>query len=227
IRSFVRREGRLTPAQARALERLLPRFGLPETGPWDPVAIFGREARVTLEIGFGNGEVLATLAAAAPREHFLGIEVHRPGVGRLLQRLEREGLTNVRVSTRDAVEALEHQVPEGSLDRVLIYFPDPWPKKRHHKRRLIQPPFVALLARALKPGGLLHLATDWMPYAEWMQAVLASSPDFEPVPPGGCIPRPPWRPETKFERRGRDLGHTVCDLLYRRRGVESDQNSDS
>ncbi len=217
IRSFVRREGRLTPAQARALETLLPRYGLPDEGLLDLPALFGRVAPVTLEIGFGSGDALASMAATAPDENFIGIEVHRPGVGRLLQRLAAEGLENVRVSTRDAVEVLEHQIPDASLDRVLVYFPDPWPKKRHHKRRLIQPPFVTLLARKLTPGGLLHLATDWMPYAEWMQEVLAGAPEFVPVPPGGCLPRPAWRPETRFERRGQRLGHPVCDLLYRRR----------
>lgn len=213
VRSFVLREGRLTPAQKRALDTLLPRYGAPAEGVLDPPALFGRRAPVVLEIGFGDGEVLATLAARHPERDFLGIEVHRPGVGRLLQRLEGDGLDNVRVVCADAVEVLRDRVPPASLDRVNVFFPDPWPKKRHHKRRLIQPPFVALLARALRPGGILHLATDWADYAAHMREVMAESPGFEAVDPSGAADE---RAETKFERRGERLGHRTCDLVYRR-----------
>lgn len=220
VRSFVRREGRLTPGQQRALDELLPRFGLPlpaSPARLDLAAIFGRAAPVTLEIGFGDGESLVEQAASHPERGFIGTEVHRPGVGHLLRALERRGLDNVRVSDRDAVELLEYYLAPASLDSVQVFFPDPWHKKRHHKRRLIQPPFVRLLATRLCVGGRLHLATDWSDYAEHMMAVMAEcrrwfTPDG-PVPAPG---RPPQRPVTKFERRGRELGHEVIDLLYRR-----------
>jgi tRNA (guanine-N7-)-methyltransferase len=217
IRSFVRREGRLTPGQRRNLDELWPRYGL-EIGDdafdWD--AVFGRTAPRTLEIGFGAGEVLAALAEAHPDEDFLGIEVYRNGVGRLLGGLCDRGLDNVRVFCADAVEVLAATVPPASLDAVLLYFPDPWPKKRHHKRRLVQTPFADAVAGALKPGGVWRLATDWMDYAGWMREVLDPHPGFENVGgEDGFVSDPP-RPGTRFESRGRRKGHEVFDLAYRR-----------
>lgn len=215
MRSYVRREGRLTPAQQRALDELWPRYGIDfASAPLDLDHVFGRHAPRVLEIGFGNGDTLATAAAHNPAVDFIGIEVHRPGVGRLLNRLEREGLRNVRVICHDAVEVLEHQVPGGALDRVDIFFPDPWPKKRHHKRRLIQPPFVELLATRMREGATLHVATDWVPYAEHIADCVAASASFEPAPPRSEEDNATLRYETKFERRGLRLGHEVRDLLF-------------
>jgi len=217
IRSFVRREGRLTAGQERALRDLWPRFGLGPEGTLDFEAIFGRQAPVTLEIGFGDGESLVQMAHAEPGRDFVGIEVHRPGVGRILMRIEELGLENVRVMSRDAVEVLEQQVPDASLDRIQILFPDPWPKKRHHKRRLIQPRFVQLLARKLRHGGQLHLATDWENYAEHMLEVVEAESAFRNrAGKGQASERPAWRPETKFERRGMRKGHGVWDFLFER-----------
>lgn len=220
IRSFVRREGRLTEGQRRALERLRARFGIEYSeNPLDLAAIFGRTAPITLEIGFGNGETLVEMAAAAPERDFLGIEVHRPGVGQLLRLAEEKGLANLRVICHDAVEVLSRQIPPESLATVQIFFPDPWPKKRHHKRRLVQPAFVALLVTRLRPGGALHLATDWEDYALHMREVLLGEPALENTsdPEDGFSPRPDSRPESKFERRGQRLGHGVRDLVFRRR----------
>ena len=181
IRSFVRREGRITRAQEQALTRLWPRFGLEAGAPFDLDACFGRHAPRTLEIGFGNGESLAGMAAEEPAMDFLGIEVHRPGVGHLLLELERRDLGNVRVMCADAVQVLEHCLPDASFDRVLLFFPDPWPKKRHHKRRILQPGLVELLARTLRPDGILHMATDWEDYAQHMlEEVMADRLPFEP-----------------------------------------------
>jgi tRNA (guanine-N7-)-methyltransferase len=218
IRSFVRREGRITEAQKRALEELLPRYGVaPGEVLLDFVALFGRAAPLHVEIGFGNGEALAAMAGAHPQNNYLGIEVHRPGVGALLRRVEAEGLANVRVACTDAKELLEQRVPDESLSAVYIFFPDPWHKLRHHKRRLIQAEFVALLARKLQPGGLLHLATDWEDYAQHMLAVLAGTAAFENLAePGAFTPRPKNRTLTRFERRGHRLGHGVRDLVFRR-----------
>jgi len=214
IRSFVRREGRLTAGQQRALDELWPRFGVDYSGnTLDLAAIFGRSAPITLEIGFGNGESLADMAQAAPERDFIGIEVHRPGVGHLLQRIEALGLSNQRVMCHDAVEVLKHQIPPGSLDRVQVFFPDPWHKKRHHKRRIIQPDFVALLATRLAPGGVLHLATDWEDYALHMMEVMQTTPAFRNTTEG-FAPRPEQRPLTKFEQRGHRLGHGVWDVLF-------------
>jgi tRNA (guanine-N7-)-methyltransferase len=224
IRSFVRREGRITEAQKRALEELLPRYGVtPGEAPLDFAALFGRDAPVHVEIGFGNGEALAAMASAHPQNNYLGIEVHRPGVGALLRRLEDEGLANVRVACTDAKELLEQRVADESVSAVYIFFPDPWHKQRHHKRRLIQAAFVALLARKLQPGGLLHLATDWEDYAQHMLAVLAGTAAFENLAqPGAFTPRPESRTLTRFERRGHRLGHGVRDLVFRRRaGVQA------
>ena len=217
IRSFVRREGRLTPGQQRALERHWPRWGVePGHGPLDLEALFGRRAPVTLEIGFGNGESLAQMAAADPQRDFLGVEVHRPGVGHLLQQVEDLGLGNVRVACHDAVELVREQIPEAGLDCVQVFFPDPWPKKRHHKRRLIQPAFVQQLRHCLRPGGRLHLATDWEDYARHMLEVMTAAEGFVNTAPGeGFSPRGA-RPLTKFERRGQGLGHGVWDLVFTR-----------
>lgn len=217
VRSYVRREGRMTGAQKRALETLWPRYGV--DGPFDPRRAFGRDAPMVLEIGFGNGDHLLARAQAQPEKNFLGVEVHRPGVGRLLLRAEALGLTNLRVACDDAVEVLRDWLPEASLDEVMIYFPDPWPKKRHHKRRLIQPELAHRVASRLKPGGILRLATDWADYATHMLAVLnAETLLRNESPAGGFIPRPPDRPATKFEQRGERLGHPVRDLAFRRVG---------
>lgn len=218
LRSFVQRAGRLTPAQQRALDELWPKYGLAiETGATDAAERFGRSAPLVLEIGFGNGEALIHGARHSPEHDFIGIEVHKPGVGRVLNAIETHALSNVRIYAEDAVEVLKQCVGEGVLSEVRIYFPDPWHKKRHIKRRLIQPGFVELLARRVASGGLLHLATDWQPYAEQMWEVMDASDTFRNTEgPGGHVPRPDWRPETHFERRGLRLGHGVWDLLYRR-----------
>ncbi|HKS94197.1 MAG TPA: tRNA (guanosine(46)-N7)-methyltransferase TrmB, partial [Gammaproteobacteria bacterium] len=219
IRSFVLRQGRITRGQRTAFIRLMPRYGLdPAHGAFDFTSSFSRAARRTLEIGFGNGEMLLALARAQPGEDFIGIEVHRPGIGRLLLALDAEQLANVRVVCADAVEVLQRCVPDASLDAVLLFFPDPWPKKRHHKRRLVQAEFIALLAQKLKSGGRLQLATDWPDYAAQMLAVLNNSPAFSNcAADGGYAPRPAQRPPTKFERRGVALGHPVRDLAFVRR----------
>ncbi len=220
IRSFVMRTGRMTTGQARALEDLWPRYGVeysPATLSLDQV--FGRHAPRTLEIGFGNGEHLASLAVAHPERDYFGIEVHRPGVGHLLMLAEKNGLTNLRVSTHDAVEVLRDQVPPGSLDEVQLLFPDPWHKKRHHKRRLVQPPFVELVASRLASGGVFKLATDWENYAQQMIEVLSAAHAlFDNLSPtGDWMPRPDERAPTRFEKRGARLGHGVWDLAFRRR----------
>ena len=219
IRSFVQRGGRITPAQARALNEHWPAYGADHLAePLDLSALFGRAAPRVLEIGFGDGEVLVALARAHPERDYLGIEVHAPGVGHCLLAAAAAGVTNLRVIRHDAVEVLSESIAPAALHEVLIYFADPWPKKRHHKRRLIQAEFVALLASRLADGGRLRLATDWQPYADWMLEVLATSPDF--LNRGGVdgyVPRPAERPHTKFERRGERLGHAVRDLEYERR----------
>jgi tRNA (guanine-N7-)-methyltransferase len=218
IRSFVTRSGRITGAQERALEALWPKYGVEfATQPLEPGALFGREAPLSIEIGFGNGENLLALACAHPARNFLGIEVHRPGVGRLLLGLEERQLRNARVICHDAVEVLERQIAPESVDELLILFPDPWPKKRHHKRRLIQRPFAELLSSRLAPGGLLRLATDWQPYALQMLETLAPIPGLTNLAADGAfVPRPPERAPTRFERRGERLGHQVWDLAFRR-----------
>jgi len=218
VRSFVRRNGRLTDGQKRALEELMPRYGVGEgSGVLDLERLFGRARPFVLEIGFGNGDATWRMAQAHPEQNFLGVEVHEPGIGRLLLALEREGVENVRVACADAVEWLSERMGPNSLDAVHIFFPDPWPKKRHHKRRMIQPEFVELLASRMKPGGILHMATDWEPYAEHMLDVMRGSPHFENFSEaGGPGMRPECRPRTKFEQRGERLGHPVIDLLFRR-----------
>ena len=218
IRSFVTRSGRITSAQERALDQLWPRYGVePGAAPLDLDALFGRRARRVAEVGFGNGDNLLALAAGRPEDDFLGIEVHRPGVGRLLLQLDQRDLHNVRVVCRDAVEVLERCLDGSCLDEILILFPDPWPKKRHHKRRLIQPPFVSLLAERLKSGGVLRVATDWEPYAAEMLTTLSAEGRLRNVAAeGGFVPRPAERSPTRFERRGERLGHQVWDLEFRR-----------
>jgi len=217
VRSFVTRAGRLTAAQQRALVELWPKFGVAfESQPLDLDALFGRRVPRVMEIGFGNGDHLAALAKAHPECDYLGVEVHRPGVGRLLLAIGAQELTNLRIVCHDAVAVLEQQIPPRSLDEVLILFPDPWPKKRHHKRRLIQPPFVALLAERLKIGGVLRLATDWQAYAEQMLEVLDAAPQLANVAAHErFMPRPVERARTRFELRGERLGHAVWDLAYR------------
>lgn len=219
IRSFVLRAGRISRAQKRALDTLLPVYGIPfRPEPLDLDQVFGRTAPRILEIGFGMGETTATIAAEHPETDFIGVEVHPPGIGSLLKEIEARGLTNLRIIPHDAVEVLTHMIPPESLDGLHIFFPDPWPKKRHHKRRLIQPPFVALATDRLKPGGYIHVATDWQPYAEQILAVLSAEPRLENTAEG-YAPRPPWRPTTKFENRGLRLGHGVFDLVFRKRGL--------
>jgi len=217
IRSFVRREGRLTPGQQRALDELWPRYGLASDTSLVAADAFGRSAPLTLEIGFGNGASLATMATQDPDSNYVGIEVHRPGVGHLLKQIETEGLENVRIYCHDAVEILHHCIDDHSLDRVLLFFPDPWHKKRHHKRRIVQPDFIELLAGKIRHGGRLHMATDWEDYAQHMVEVMSGSTAFRNCAASGAfVPRPEYRPVTKFEQRGQRLGHGVWDLLYER-----------
>lgn len=225
IRSFVLREGRLTPGQQRALDELWPQWGISidETTPrpLDLPSLFGRKAPVTLEIGFGNGASLATMAQNDPDTDYIGIEVHRPGVGHLLMHIEERALSNLRVINHDAVEVMENHIPPDSLDRVLVFFADPWPKKKHHKRRIIQAAFVDMIRSHLKPGGILHMATDWENYAEHqmkvMENTIAEKGQWENLAgPGQFSEKPTYRPETKFERRGINKGHGVWDLLYRK-----------
>jgi len=210
IRSYVLRQGRTTPAQKRALEELLPKYGLPFARKplHDP---FGRKAPLVLEIGSGMGEATAAIAREHPEADFIAVEVHGPGVGSLLKRIEEGKLANLRVIRHDAVEVLEHMFPDDALAAIHLFFPDPWPKKRHHKRRLVRPVFAALAARKLAPGGILHAATDWPEYAEQIAAVLAAV--LDQTDRGFAA-----RPATKFETRGVRLGHPVADLMFRRRG---------
>lgn len=218
VRSFVLRAGRLTEGQKRALDELWPVYGVADDGSLlDFNALFGNARPVIMEIGFGNGEATSQMAIAHPEENFLAVEVHRPGVGHLLLKLEEQDIGNVRIACEDAVELLHQRIPDKSLSGVRIYFPDPWPKKRHHKRRIIQAPFIDLLARKLEHRGILHLATDWEPYAEHMLKVMKENREFESLSPGGGpVPKPAWRPVTKYEKRGERLGHGVYDLVYRR-----------
>ena len=218
IRSFVVRAGRMTTAQQRAWQELWPRYGITAgEAPLDFVAAFGRVAPLTIEIGFGNGESLVALASAHPERNFVGFEVHPPGVGHLMLRCEAEQLTNVRAICRDTVEVLQRNIADGVLDEVLLYFPDPWPKKRHHKRRIVQPPFVDLVARKLRPGGVLRMATDWQPYAEHTLAVASLCASLvNESEHGDFVSRPDSRPLTRFEQRGQRLGHGVWDLAFRK-----------
>lgn len=218
IVSFVRREGRLTPGQERALNDNWPIMGIPyEKGMLDFAKVYGSDVPVVFEIGFGMGKSFVEMAAAEPNAGFLGIEVHRPGIGACLMAAAAANLKNVRVMDHDAVEVLENMIPDGSLSRIQIFFPDPWHKKKHHKRRLIQPKFVDLLGKKLKSGGILHLATDWVEYSEWMLEVMNGAAGFcNMADDGTFIPRPVSRPLTKFEERGIRLGHAVRDLMFRK-----------
>ncbi len=217
VRSYVLRQGRISAAQTRALETLYAQHGLAfRDAPLDARALFGRAAPLVVEIGSGMGETTARIAAEHPDTDYLAIEVHAPGVGSLLKLVEQYGLSNLRVIRHDALEVLQHMIADGSLAGLHLFFPDPWPKKRHHKRRLVQPAFAALAARKLAPGGVLHAATDWRDYAEQMLAVLSAEPMLENTA-SGFAPRPAHRPLTKFERRGLTLGHEVYDLVFRRR----------
>jgi tRNA (guanine-N7-)-methyltransferase len=213
IRSYVLRQSRTTPAQRRALEELFPKYGLAfSASPIDAQQIFGRRAPLVLEIGSGMGETTIEIARAHPGTDFIAIEVHGPGVGSLLKQIAAEELSNLRVIRHDAVEVLERMIPDGALAAIHLFFPDPWPKKRHHKRRLVQPAFAALAARKLASGGYLHAATDWPDYAAQIERVLSAEPLLEAAPQKNIA-----RPSTKFERRGLGLGHPVRDLLFLRR----------
>jgi len=217
IRSFVVRAGRMGTGQMRALEQLGPRFVVPYSpAPLDAPALFGRTAPLVLEIGFGMGDATATIAQTLPDTDFLGVEVHTPGVGALLKHIDERQIGNIRIVQHDAVEVLEHMIPPGALAGVHIFFPDPWHKKKHNKRRLIQAPFVQKLVTRLAPGGYLHCATDWQPYAEQMLEVLTAEPGLANTAEG-YAPKPPYRPLTKFENRGLKLGHGVWDLVFTRR----------
>jgi len=219
IRSFVLRKGRLTDAQARALEELWPEFGIDsQAGVLNSKRLFGRDAPLVLEIGFGNGEATWRMARNEPQKDFIGVEVHKPGVGQLLRAIQTHGLMNVRIACTDAVEFIHEQIAGQCLAEVRIFFPDPWPKKRHHKRRIIQTPFVDLLASRMIPGGILHLATDWQPYAEHMLDICNQHPAFaNQSQTGDYCHKPLWRPETKYESRGERLGHQSRDILLQRK----------
>ncbi|HEY0700132.1 MAG TPA: tRNA (guanosine(46)-N7)-methyltransferase TrmB [Micromonospora sp.] len=220
MRTFHPRRGRLTGRHVDALDRLWNAYGMvipeaPET-PVDTATLFGRRAPVVLEIGFGMGDATAVMAAADPTRDYLASEVHTPGIANLLSLIERAGLTNVRVARGDAITLLRHMLAPGALDAVHAFFPDPWPKARHHKRRLIQPAHVTLLRSRLRPGGTLHCATDWAEYAEVMLATLSADPELVNAHPG-FAPRPAHRPVTRFERRGVAAGHPIFDLVFHRR----------
>ncbi|MCD2511952.1 tRNA (guanosine(46)-N7)-methyltransferase TrmB [Comamonas endophytica] len=217
IKSYVLRAGRTTTGQAKAFAEVGPQFLLEyRAAPLDATAAFGRSAPLILEIGFGMGEATAHIARVRPEDNFLCCEVHEPGVGALLKRIGEQDLHNIRILRHDAVEVIDHMLPEGSLDGVHIFFPDPWHKKKHNKRRLVQPPLVAKLAARLKPGGYIHCATDWEPYAVQMLEVLSAEPLLANTAEG-YAPQPEYRPLTKFENRGIKLGHGVWDLVFRRK----------
>jgi tRNA (guanine-N7-)-methyltransferase len=218
IRSFVVRAGRMTEGQQRAMDENWPRFGLElKDGLLDYAAVFGREAPVVLEIGFGMGDSLIEMARQAPEKNFIGIEVHPPGVGRLLSRVAEEGLTNIRVYCDDAVEVLAQCIPDASLETLQLFFPDPWHKKRHHKRRIVQPEFAQKVRQKLKIGGCFHMATDWEDYARHMMEVMSQAEGYRNAAGAGHYsPQPEWRPVTKFQARGERLGHGVWDLIFER-----------
>lgn len=219
IKSYVLRAGRMTTAQTRGLEEVYPRLGvtLKEGERLDLDALFGRKARRVVEIGFGMGASLLEQARQNPDTDFLGIEVHAPGVGKLLDELDKAGLTNVRVCREDAIRVLDEGLNAESIDTVQLFFPDPWPKKKHHKRRIVQLPFAEKIRRILTQGGTFHMATDWEPYAEYMVEIMRDAPGFTNTAENGdYVPRPDFRPQTKFETRGERLGHGVWDLIYRR-----------
>jgi tRNA (guanine-N7-)-methyltransferase len=216
IRSFVLRQGRLTKGQQYALEHLWPLYGIEKTNsPLNFTTLFEQDAPITLEIGFGNGDSLAVMAKEAPERNFLGIEVHRPGVGRLLHLIKEYELSNLRVIHDDAVEVLKHRIPKHSIDRVQLFFPDPWHKKKHNKRRIVQTDFVQLIHSLLNANGIFHLATDWEAYALHMSNVMEAAKNFESLSATPFSKKPDSRPLTKFENRGLKLGHGVWDLLYK------------
>ncbi len=216
VRSFVRRAGRITASQKNALRELWPVYGIDyKTKKLDLVTVFGRDAPCIMEIGYGNGESLVAQAKAHPDQNFLGVEVYTPGVGHMLIATKRENLSNVRLIREDAVDVLSYQIALASLDAVNLFFPDPWPKKKHHKRRIVQPGFARLVASRLKPGGCFHLATDWVPYAEHMMEVLSSCEYLDNNSASNdYVERPVTRPQSKFEQRGEKLGHEVRDLVF-------------
>lgn len=217
IRSFIRRQGRLTPGQQFALENHWDKYCLNPELDYNFNEVFGRTAPLIMEIGFGNGESLAKMAAANPEQDFIGIEVHRPGVGHLLMLLEQQGLNNVRIYCHDAIEILQQRIPDHTLAGLHLFFPDPWPKKKHHKRRIVNAEFVGLLVKKLTEGGYFHAATDWQHYAEWMLDILKAEPCLTNVSPtDDYCERPIYRPLTKFEQRGLRLGHGVWDLIFKR-----------
>lgn len=217
IRSFIRRQGRITQGQQFALDNYWDKYCLDPSKSLGLEQVFGRKAALCVEIGFGNGDCLAQIASDNPDKNYIGIEVHRPGVGHLMMLLEQRGLANVRVYCHDAVEVLTKNLPDNSLSAVHLFFPDPWPKKKHHKRRIVQPGFLDLLAKKLKPGGYFHAATDWENYAREMLSVLLTQEQFSnTVPDSGFCERPGYRPLTKFEQRGLNLGHGVWDLVFTR-----------
>lgn len=216
-RTYVRREGRITDGQKRALDTLLPRYVYPEDEPQAPAQVFGRNAPCVLEIGFGNGENLAMQARDNPQQDFIGLEVHRPGVGSLLQMADQDDSQNLRVSSTDALIFLDHALPAACVDQVQVYFPDPWPKKRHHKRRIVRPQALQKIARVLKPGGVLLLATDWDNYAEQMMEVMSAQSEFENRHGDGQFAPRSQRVLTRFEQRAHRLGHKIHDLAFVRK----------
>ena len=219
IKSFVKRAGRMTPSQEHALQHYWPKYGLSlDQGLLDFASLFGNDHPVIMEIGFGMGDSLSTMAATMPWNNYIGIEVHRPGVGRLLNNLATQELSNVRVFCDDAIEVMAQCINDGSLAGVQLFFPDPWHKKKHHKRRIVQPAFAQLVQQKLKQGGVFHMATDWENYAEHMMEVMSAEKGWEnQAGENNFSPRPAWRPETKFERRGARLGHGVWDLLFEKK----------
>lgn len=216
IKSFVLRQGRLTKSQQKAMDDHWSTFGLEiDNGMLDFTQVFGREAPTIVEIGFGMGTSLAEMAQTNPQNNYIGIEVHKPGVGALLKLIHEKGLTNLRVFNDDAIEILAKCIPENALSGVYLFFPDPWHKSRHHKRRIVQPEFAATLAKHLKVGGHFHMATDWENYAEHMMEVMSTAPDYRNTSGANhYTPRPDYRPLTKFEQRGHRLGHGVWDLIF-------------
>ncbi|MGZ5044017.1 MAG: tRNA (guanosine(46)-N7)-methyltransferase TrmB [Methylobacter sp.] len=217
IRSFIRRQGRITQGQQLALDNHWDRYCLNPNADYDFSQVFGRTAPLIVEIGFGSGDSLAKMAAANPDKDYIGIEVHRPGVGHLMLLLDQQGLTNVRIYCHDAIEIIERKIADNSLAGVHLFFPDPWPKKKHHKRRIVRPSFVELLARKLQPGGYFHAATDWQNYAESMLEVLSAGTRISNSSnTGDYCERPDYRPLTKFEQRGIRLGHGVWDLIFKK-----------
>ncbi len=218
IRSFIRRQGRITQGQQAALEQHWEDYCLNPEQPFNPREVFNRDAPLTLEIGFGNGDCLAQMAAANPENNYIGIEVHKPGVGHLITLLEQQRLTNARIYCHDAIEILEHCIADNSLSGIHLFFADPWPKKKHHKRRIVQPEFVSLITKKLISGGYFHAATDWEHYAEWMLTILSTNDRLTNTHPlNSYSERPEHRPLTKFEQRGLRLGHGVWDLIFRKK----------